>query len=155
MGTSFTHFLQGMAEEIPHTVVYGTVVSILEDVTSAPLECKNLFKLLMDKAKYGTSVVGRKVYENGILMAAFCGEDLQVLSDYVLGWNPIGKELEVTEMVGDTCVAKLNGMPATNVYEHYLQVKPDENFVYNISEFPLAVKRNGCLIARVQPVMRY
>ena len=152
MGTSFTHFLQGMAEEIPHTVVYGTVVSILEDVTSAPLECKNLFKLLMDKAKYGTSVVGRKVYENGILMAAFCGEDLHVLSDYVLGWNPIGKELEVTEMVGDTCVAKLNGMPATNIYEHYLQVKPDENFVYNISEFPLAVERNGCLIARVPPV---
>ncbi len=152
MGTQFTHFLQGLAEALPHVVIFGTVVSMLEDITSAPLECENLFELLKDEEKHGSFVAGRELHESGILMAAFCGEDLHVLSDYVLGWKPIGKELEVTEMVGDTCVAKLNGMPATNIYEHYLQVTPDENFVYNISEFPLAVERNGCLLARVPPV---
>jgi len=152
MGTKFTRFLQGLAAENPHTVVFGAVVSILEDITSAPLECHRLFSLLNDKMSHGNFITGREVYECGILMAAFCGEDLQVMGDYVLGWKPIGKELEITEMVGDTCVAKLNGMPATNVYEHYLQVTPDENFVYNISEFPLSVERNGCLIARVPPV---
>ena len=152
MGTRFTRFLQGLADEIPHIVIYGTVVSMMEDITSAPLECRNLFNLLKDKVTYGNYIIGNDLYDTGIVMAAFCGEDLHVMGDYVLGWKPIGKELEVTEMVGDTCVAKLNGMPATDIYEHYLQVTPDENFVYNISEFPLAVERNGCLIARVPPV---
>lgn len=34
----------------------------------------------------------------------------------------------------------------------YLRVTPDENFVFNIAEFPLAIERNGCLIARVPPI---
>ncbi|MBQ2088214.1 MAG: response regulator [Selenomonas sp.] len=151
-GTQFTKFLRELAAENPHCVISGAIVSILEDLTSAPDDVQSLFCLSKDMEMDYYYVVGREFLHSGITVAVFRGQNLHVRGDYVLGWKPVGKELEVTEMVGDTCVAKLDGMPATDIYKHYLQVTPDENFIFNICAFPLAVKRNGCIIARVPPV---
>ncbi len=87
-----------------------------------------------------------------IVVAVFCGRDLTVRGDYVLGWKPLGKELTVTETLGKTCIVTLDDMPATEIYKHYLNVLPDENFLFNISEFPLMVERNSLSIARGPPV---
>ena len=152
VGTKFTDFLNGLTEENPHSVVFGTVVSMLEDIKAAPDENHNLFSLAKGLEKAYSFILGQNFLASGIILVTFAGENLHVMADYVLGWKPVGKALEVTEMVGDTCVAKLNGMPATDIYKHYLQVTPDENFIFNISAFPLAVWRNDCLIARVPPV---
>ena len=152
VGTQFTKFLNGVAEANNHSVIFGAVVSMLEDLTSAPENSQNLFSLARGMEKSYSFIFGRDFLPSGIVVAVFCGQNLHVMADYVLGWKPVGKELEVTEMVGDTCVAKLNGMPATDIYKHYLQVTPDENFIFNIAAFPLAVKRNDCIIARVPPV---
>lgn len=152
VGTQFAKFLDGLAAANPDCMIFGAVVSMLEDITSAPEHSQNLFSMAKEIEKNYNFITGSDFLPSGIVVAAFCGENLHVQGDYVLGWKPVGKELEVTEMVGDTCVAKLNGMPATDIYKHYLQVVPDENFIFNICAFPLAVRRKDCIIARVPPV---
>lgn len=59
--------------------------------------------------------------------------------------------MTITETKGNNCLSRIDNIRPTEVYHRYLNVTPDENFVYNISEFPLAIERNGCVIARVPP----
>jgi len=86
-----------------------------------------------------------------VVVAVFSGADLHVQGDYVFGWKPLGKEMTVTATSGENVIATVDDMPAAEIYRRYLKVTPDENFVHNISEFPVALERNGLLIARVPP----
>ena len=52
-------------------------------------------------------------------------------------------------VLGETCLAEIDGMCPVRLYEEYLGVKPDRYFITNICEFPLMVRREGidiCLI---------
>lgn len=78
-------------------------------------------------------------------------EQQYVMGDYIFGWHPLGKEMTITETCGANGIARIDDMSATEIYHRYLNVIPDDNFVFNISEFPLGIERDGCLIARVPP----
>ena len=51
--------------------------------------------------------------------------------------------------IGDTAVETIDGRPAVEIYKKYLGVEPNESFTFNICEFPLVVRRNDTLDARV------
>ncbi len=96
-------------------------------------------------------VIGKQFYREGLILVVFCGEDLHLRADYVLGWKPLGRELEVTESISATCISRIDNMPAADIYRRYLNVQTDDKFLFNICEFPLVIERDGCLIARVPP----
>ncbi|ORU00631.1 signal transduction histidine kinase [Anaerovibrio sp. JC8] len=150
--TDFSLLLNKMTEKNREVVFFGASAGVFESSAEMPETEQNLFLLDMNNIQEQQFIIGDRVYKHGLVIAVFSGKELCVHGDYILGWKPIGKELTVTETVSVNCVARLNDMPATEVYRHYLNVIPDENFVYNISEFPLVIERNGCLIARVPPV---
>ncbi len=98
-------------------------------------------------------VVGDRLVRDGFVAVIFAGENLQVHSDYALGWKPIGRkfpiELGTEKPCGETVVNTINGLPAVDIYREYLGVYPDEYLISNICEFPLVVEREGiniCLI---------
>ncbi|MBR1476722.1 MAG: response regulator [Lachnospiraceae bacterium] len=97
--------------------------------------------------------MGEEIGEYGINAVVYSGESLHIHSDYVLGWKPIGKEMDVTETPiperGDCGLKTIDGMPAVKIYEKYLGVSSSENLTWNTCEFPLYVERNGCPMARV------
>ena len=152
LGTDFSILFRTLAQGNEDILFFGASAGIFENSAEIQQSSTNIFTINHDNYQEQQYIIGKDLLDVGIVMAVFCGKELNVHGDYILGWKPIGKELKVTKAIGINCLAELNGMPATEVYRHYLKVNPDEKFVFNISEFPLVVERNGCLIARVPPV---
>ena len=152
MGTEFTTFFNNMVNGNENIVFFGASAGTFGKITEVKSASKNLLLMDMHNKQESQFIVGDKTISLGIVVAIFYGDDLHVQGDYVLGWKPLGKELTITEAIGTNCIARLDDFPATDVYYHYLKVLPDENFIFNIAEFPLVIERNGCLIARVPPI---
>ena len=83
----------------------------------------------------------------GILLLFFGGEDFHVDSRKISGWKPIGRNFHVTRSKGNI-LYELDGIPAFEVYNKYLNIKNDENFFYNALEFPMFYEHNGVSIVR-------
>ena len=145
------HFVAALAKELPECVIFGATGGMFERSADFAKE-RNLFLRNENNDSDKLYIVGSSIHETGLVLAVFSGSDLHVQGDYVFGWKPLGKEMTITETRGETCIARIDDMPATEVYHRYLKVTPDENFLFNITEFPLCMKRNGMLIARVPPV---
>jgi diguanylate cyclase (GGDEF)-like protein len=94
-------------------------------------------------------VYGKQVYSNGFVVIVFDSKDLHYYLDNNLGWQPIGMEMVVTETESNHIIKTIDGKPATEVFEKYLNVKPNKYFVQNVCEFPLIVRRECCDMARV------
>ena len=77
-------------------------------------------------------------YEGSVLVF-YCGRELHLLSNRMFGWKPIGYPLKVTKAEGPL-VYEIDGKPAYDVYNHYLQIKKDDNFFYDALEFPWEVR---------------
>nr|MCR4611933.1 response regulator [Lachnospiraceae bacterium] len=97
--------------------------------------------------------MGNDLVESGFVAVVFSGEELHVHMKYALGWKPIGRHLNV-ELAdkggpGETCIARINGKPATDIYKEYLGVDANKYLVSNTCEFPFIIDDNGidvCLI---------
>jgi diguanylate cyclase (GGDEF)-like protein len=92
--------------------------------------------------------LGKKYIEQGAIAVVLLGEELEIRTRTFLGWNPLSKELTVTEADG-LLLKKIDGERAFDVYNRYLDIPNDENFFSKALEFPILVKRNGEWIARV------
>ena len=151
MSSRLHRLTTAMAEGNDELVIFGATAGMFEYSDEKPLVCSNIFAFNKQNKVEHQYVLGRKLYRSGVVAAVFAGKELHVRGDYVFGWKPIGKELTITEAHGENCIVRFDDMPATDIYRRYLNVVPNEKFVFNISEFPLAIKRKGCLIARVPP----
>lgn len=109
-------------------------------------------------AQAGTAVLGNdqsmvftssEICTRGILAVVFHGENLHITTDYNLGWQPIGREMTVTEMGDDGYVKAIDHEIATDVYQKYLDVALDDAFYANVCAFPLLTPSGNRLIARV------
>lgn len=148
MDANFGKFLERFVCGNENVVIFGTMTGTVKYIGEEDSIISDA--LLQDKPhKY--FLLGSEILEQGIVVVVFTGESLSVRADYVLGWKPLGKEMVITETYGPNVISTLDNMPAVDIYRHYLKVRPDENFVYNIAEFPLTIERDDCLIARVPP----
>lgn len=99
-----------------------------------------------------TVVVGQGEIGPGISVMVYSGKNLYVYCDYLFGWEPVGKEMDVctkdTFNEGRTTLYTIDDMKSIDIYKKYLGVKTDSMFVHNICEFPLIVKRNGVFMGR-------
>ncbi|MBR2216071.1 MAG: response regulator [Selenomonadaceae bacterium] len=151
--TAMSGFIDNLAVGNEEVAVFGAVAGIFEESVEEVSEVKeNLFHRIDASPQGEQYIIGSKVCRSGIIMAVFSGAELFVRADYILGWKPLGKEMTVTETKGETCIVTVDNIPATEIYHRYLKVTPDENFIFNIAEFPLGFLRNDCIVARVPPV---
>ena len=97
-------------------------------------------------------IIGNEYHSDGVVMAAYSGEDLHLQANYTLGWKAIGKEMTVTETLGTSGLSKMDGVPAVDIYKKYLNIIPNEYLMLNVFEFPLLVDRGGINIARVPSI---
>ncbi|MCR4922806.1 MAG: FIST C-terminal domain-containing protein, partial [Lachnospiraceae bacterium] len=97
-------------------------------------------------------VIADETAAAGVSLVVYSGKDLYVYEDYLFGWKPVGRYLDVkTKNISSfstTALTELDGEKATDVYDKYLGVKPNKYFVPNIGEFPLVIERNGIYIGR-------
>ncbi|WP_172256816.1 FIST signal transduction protein [Saccharibacillus deserti] len=108
--------------------------------------------------EYGTEsspvLAGGQLYRDGAAAVVFRGEELKIQARDYLGWEPLSRDMTVTETGGPTWIKTLDGVPAAEVYEKYLGIRNDEHFFKNMLEFPLMIKRADQILARVPVAKR-
>lgn len=87
-------------------------------------------------------------YSKGVAAVVFMGDQITIEAHTYLGWQPLSKEMVITEMDG-LWVKKIDDEPAFNVYQRYFDIQNDDDFFLNVLEFPLLLKRNGVEYAKV------
>lgn len=95
---------------------------------------------------------GRDIVTCGLAGVILEGDGLEANLYSHLAWQAIGKEMTITEAIGNQ-VYSINNIPAYQVYRRYLGIDKIGNF-RNAMEFPLILCRDGLLIART-PMTRY
>lgn len=129
--TSTTRFCDGMKDIAPDIQIFGGV-SCSNDITS-------------DASCVFSKIGGFS--DKSIIILFYGGEDFYVESIKVTGWKPLGRKFHVTKSNG-SILQELDGIPAYDVYNKYLNIKNDENFFYNTLEFPLFYEHNNTTILR-------
>lgn len=85
--------------------------------------------------------------DTAMAVAFYGGDDLNVLSLCIQGWQPLGRVFTVTKADG-SIIYELDGISACDVYKKYLNVEGDENFFFNTLEFPLYIMCNSVPVLR-------
>ncbi|MBQ9438544.1 MAG: GGDEF domain-containing protein [Lachnospiraceae bacterium] len=80
------------------------------------------------------------ILENALLVIMYSGKELHINANYTLGWVPLGHAFKITKCKGNL-LQEINGKPAYDIYQKYLQISLDEKSVENTTEFPLLVKK--------------
>ncbi len=97
-------------------------------------------------------VIAGNYYGPGVSGVIYRGDELYVYTDYLFGWEPVGRYMDVSSQTisnyGTTTLMSIDGMKPTEVYKKYLGVEPNDYFIPNIGEFPLVIERDGVLIGR-------
>ncbi len=118
-------------------------------VNTEKINCK--FESMI-RALHGEGVTqfvsGKEYHKEGVVLIAYSGENLNVMTQSLHGWTPLGKEMTVTETLGINGLSKINNKPAIEVYKKYLNIEPNEYLLFNTYEFPLIVNRNGLNVGR-------
>lgn len=91
--------------------------------------------------------LNEKNTSKGVLAVVFMGKDIQINIHTYLGWQPLSKEMIITETDG-LWVKKIDNEPAFDVFHRYLDIQNDKDFFMNVLEFPLLIKRNGIQYAK-------
>ncbi|MDI3537213.1 MAG: diguanylate cyclase [Anaerophaga sp.] len=126
---------------------YISLLDLISENINFPLFGAGAWCVVFDENTL-PKIFNEDIYDDSIVVIVYYGEELHIKSDYCLGWVPLGKEMTVTSMDGDYCINEIDGKPAVSIYEKYLKVKPDSHFFEHISIFPMAIIREGRLIAR-------
>ncbi len=129
--TSTTYFCDGLKDLRPDIQIFGGV-ACSNDITSA------------DSCVFSK---GGEYSDKSFIIIFYGGEDFHVDSRKVTGWKPLGRKFHITKSDGNI-LYELDGIPAYNVYQKYLNIKNDDNFFYNTLEFPLFYEHNGTAILR-------
>lgn len=97
-------------------------------------------------------ICGEQIIEHGAVGVVLEGDKLQVDCYCHLGWQPLGKEMTITQAAG-LRVYKIDDVPAYQIYQRYLGIEDSREFL-NVIEYPLIVERHGLQMART-PMLRY
>lgn len=101
-----------------------------------------------DEAQPALVFSGGDILENGVVAVVFLGDSLQFYASSHLGWQPLTKEMTVTDSDGIQ-VNTIDNQPAFELYQKYLGIKEEDHFFLNVLEFPFLVERDGLTVARV------
>jgi hypothetical protein len=93
-------------------------------------------------------VLGDKAVRKGIIAIVFSGKNLHTSSTYSLGWSPLGAEHTISALNERDEIITIDDQPAADLFKKYLNIKLDKNFIGNIAEFPIIIKRHGKNVAR-------
>ena len=129
---STTKFSEGLKDIRPDIHMFGGIAGN-DDIA------KDVSYVFSDVGGYSDS---------DIVVVFYGGDDFYVDSIKATGWKPLGRKFRVTKADG-TCLQELDGIPAYDVYNKYLNINNDENFFHNTLEFPLLYEYNGVIILRV------
>jgi len=92
-------------------------------------------------------IKGKKIFNEGIVLASLTSKTLTVSNQYALEWTPIGRDMFITK-ADNNVVYEIDNKPILDVFSYYLGADAVKNIPQNIMGFPLIKIENGTSIAR-------
>lgn len=90
---------------------------------------------------------GNGFLEHGIVFLLLGGEDFHSYSTFISGWKPLKRKFKVTRAEREV-LYELDGKPALNIYQRFLNITRNEKFFSNTLEFPLFMEHENLDILR-------
>lgn len=84
---------------------------------------------------------------HGIVFVLYAGDQLKAQAHLVQGWKPLGMPFRITRAERMT-LYELNGRPALETYNHYLQFSEGDDFLQNGLCFPICIECEGHQVLR-------
>ncbi|MBP5248025.1 MAG: diguanylate cyclase [Fibrobacter sp.] len=91
----------------------------------------------------------KQVYDKGVIVAALSGEDLEIFTQYTLGWKPLGRTHVITSSDSHGVVSTVDGKSVKELYDKYLDIPFDEDFPVKACAFPLLFKSGNTYTAKI------
>ncbi len=88
-----------------------------------------------------------KIYDKGAVGVALNGNNLEVYTDYNLGWRAVGPTFTVTKAEGNR-VYEIDNKPVKTLYAEVLGEEVVQNMPKSTIEFPLLKEENDITVAR-------
>ena len=85
---------------------------------------------------------------HGIVFLLLGGSDFHTYSTFISGWRPLKRKFKVTKASGPV-LTELDGEPAFDIYQRFLNINKNVNLVSNTLEFPLLMDYKGVDVLRV------
>lgn len=152
-GRRFIRSLTGQ-KDMAGALIFGTPHSIdLGKLLSAMSEVAFDFPVfgggagVYDSSDTSLIFLDQQFFAEGVIAVALISHSLRIITKTFLGWKPLSKEMTITEADGKI-LKRIDGEPAYDVYNRYLDIPNDKNFFSNALEFPIIVQKNGEYIAR-------
>ena len=82
------------------------------------------------------------IYSDMIFLVTYAGRDFHINVDKSVGWQTLGVPFKVTK-ADENRLITVDGYPAVELYEKYMQITADENFAEETFEFPLMAELDG------------
>jgi diguanylate cyclase (GGDEF)-like protein len=151
---SFTKALNEIKEDIKGVLLLPTPLSMdVADLINELCKNKNDYPIfgggagVYDSTKYSMVFCGKEYFTQGIVAIAFYGKDLNIYTRSYLGWQPLSKEMTITDSDG-MYVKTIDNINAFEIYSRYIDIENDDKFFQNVLEFPFLLERNGDILAR-------
>lgn len=90
---------------------------------------------------------GNSFAAHDVVFLLLGGSDLHTYSTYVSGWKPLTKKFTVTKAEG-ALLYEMDGEPAFDVYQRFLNITKNNNLISNTLEFPLYMDYKGVPVLR-------
>ena len=84
---------------------------------------------------------------HGIVFLLLGGPDFHVHSTYIAGWKPLTRKFKVTKARG-AILYELDGQPAFDTYQRFLNINKSDLLISNTLEFPLFMDYKGLEVLR-------
>ena len=101
----------------------------------------------MDDAMTCVFSKGNGFSSRGIVFLLMGGSDFHAYSTYIAGWKPLTRQFKVTKASGAT-LYELDGEPAFNIYQRFLNINRSNYLISNTLEFPLFMDYKGLDVLR-------
>jgi len=88
-----------------------------------------------------------QILKSGAVAVALHSTTLHVYTDFLFGWEPIGKKMAITD-VRDNIIHAIDNKTPLEIFRHYLGEEVADAMPGTGSAFPLLLKRDGQYIAR-------
>lgn len=90
---------------------------------------------------------GNGFLEHGIVFLLLGGSDFHTYSTFISGWKPLKRRFKITKADREI-LYELDGKPAFDVYQRFLNINKNDKFFSNTLEFPLFLEHGDVDILR-------
>lgn len=85
--------------------------------------------------------------QHGIVFLLLGGKDFHTYSTFIAGWKPLKRRFQITK-ADKAVLYELDGHPAFQVYQRFLNISKNDKFFSNTLEFPLFMEHDDVDILR-------